>query len=134
MLHDLDLPLFAGRPIEPAPPRAPAKRAADQRRVTRQREAAKADPTRDYEREWLTFVRLRPAAVDTIVSAACKLAFATTGYIAIAKVWEDARHSVVGGLDQNHRAPAARWLMANVPELAGRFRTRNTPGDPGRAR
>lgn len=130
-MSDADLPLFAGRPVEPPPS---AKRAADQCRVTKQREAAREDPTRDYEREWLSFVRLRPAAVDTIVMVARRLAEATTGYIAIAKVWEDARRSVVGGLDQNHRAPAARWLMSNVTDLAGRFRTRNAPGDPTRAR
>ena len=35
----------------------------------------------------------------TIVAAARALAEGTTGYIAIAKVWEDARRSVVGGLD-----------------------------------
>jgi hypothetical protein len=89
---------------------------------------AAADRADTYAREWLAFVATRPGAVAKIVSRALVIARATPGRIAIAKVWEDCRRRIRGGLDQNHRAPAARWMMANVPELAGRFVTRDRAG------
>lgn len=127
MLADDQLPLFTAARL--------AAGTGELRQVARDRVAEqRAVVARDYTAEWVAFVAGRPAAIDTIIMVARRLAEAAPGYIAIAKVWEDARRSVVGGLDQNHRAPAARWLMEYVPELAGRFRLRGTPGDPTRAR
>lgn len=123
----LTLPLFTAADLAAGTAKV---RQAARDRVAEQR----AVVARDYAAEWLWLVEHRKDAVDAIVAVARGLATSTTGYLSIAKVWEDARRSVVGGLDQNHRAPAARWLMDHVPELAGRFRTRNSPGDPERAR
>lgn len=118
-------------PVAPARPRcdrcgAGFVRQPSHERVSEQRAAA--DRADMYAREWLAFVAARPGAVEKIVSRALVIARATPGRIAIAKVWEDCRRRIRGGLDQNHRAPASRWLMANVPELTGRFTTRDRAG------
>ena len=43
-------------------------------------------------------------------------------------VWLAVAERTGQALDHNHRAPAARWLMAHVPALAGRFVTREKAG------
>lgn len=88
-----------------------------------------------YEDEWAAVCLERPEALATVERIAFEHAARTLGPLSIAKVWEEARPLIKGGLDQNHRAPAARALMAKHRALAGRFRTRTNAGQvPERAR
>lgn len=132
MLADpAQLPLLPDAPA----PRAPCVRCPTCRRPLGALAARRAAVQRaaTYAAEWSAFVAARPGAIAKIIAYALRLA-ETPGRVAIAKVWEDCRRRIKGGLDQNHRAPASRWLSANVPGLAGRFSIRNTAGDPARRR
>lgn len=122
-----DQPALPG--LDAPPSRAPCLRCPTCRRRLGAIAARRAAVQRAalYATEWSAFVASRPGAIAKIVACALRLA-REPGHIAIAKVWEDCRRRIKGGLDQNHRAPAARWLMATVPELAGRIRTRDNAG------
>jgi hypothetical protein len=156
MSGDADLPLFSGRPIEPVERRPSTTTAPSP--VAARRRAAKAARLRSprrtmtpvrgddgsvvsfacgihrptYADEWQAFMVEHPAALATIVRVAHEHAAASLGRLSIAKVWEDCRGKVGVELNNNHRAPAARYLMATHRALHGRFRTRDTAGDPER--
>lgn len=98
-------------------------------RVAKQRATA---PDRDYAAEWLALVESKPAVRDAVIYAARVVARRPRP--TMDGVWTLASEELRHALDHNLRAPAARWLMANVAGLAGRFRTRSTPGDPARRR
>lgn len=122
----LDLP-----PPSPADPRPRCKLCGGsfaRARVAHQRATA---PERDYAAEWARFAATRPGAIAKIVACALRLA-QRPGHVAIAKVWEDCRGRVGVELNNNLRAPAARYLMATHRALAGRFAVRDAAGDPAR--
>jgi len=95
--------------------------------------AAQRAKARDYAAEWAAFVVAEPARVEAIVAAA--RCVARTRRPSIAAVWLEVLTATGVALDHNHRAPAARWLMATVPELRGVFVTRERSGQvPERGR
>lgn len=128
MLADSDLPLFS--PAVLAAGRAELRQAARDR-VADQR----ATVARDYAAEWAALVVARPEVAARVVAIARAMHVAKpTGSLYVNAVWVKYGEEHGEALDHNLRAPAARWLMEHVPELAGRFRTRGTPGEPSRAR
>lgn len=98
-------------------------------RVAKQRATA---PDRDYAGEWATLVETKPDVRDAVVRAARVVAQRPRP--TMDGVWTLASDELCHALDHNLRAPAARWLMATFPDLVGVFRTRETPGNPERAR
>lgn len=140
-------PLFGAPVAVPAPRFEPSKVIAAQRRRAKaerlRRPRAMIEPCvasdgsiafagyvhrPTYEDEWAAVCIERPEALATVERIAFEHAARTLGPLSIAKVWEDARPLIKGGLDQNHRAPAARMLMTKHRALAGRFRTRTNAG------
>lgn len=85
--------------------------------------------------EWAALVIEYPEAMATVMRAALEHV-AQARRPSIDAVWQDIRGKVPPPVsDNNMRAPCARWLMATVPALAGRFKTRTNAGQqPERAR
>ncbi len=108
-----------------------ASRSARRDRVAAQR---RVRPVRDWAADWQREIEAHPADEITLERYALLLASKTTDKIRIAKVWEDMRSEVACNLDNGYRAAAARRMMQRHPALRGRFTTRETAGDPDRAR
>lgn len=126
------VPLFDGLPASSPVARPRCKLCGGsfaRAKVAHQRATA---PDRDYAAEWMALVEGKPAVRDAVVRAARVVAQRPRP--TMDAVWTTASDELRHALDHNLRAPAARWLMATFPELAGRFRVRGTPGDPSRAR
>ena len=135
----LDLPPAPA--AEPKPrrdrqPRCPHCRAGYAPPTTTERIAmqrARAD--RDYAAEWASVVERHPEVADRVLAIALAMdAAKPDGHLYVNAVWVKYGEEHGEALDHNLRAPAARWLMDRSTTLAGRFRTRNSPGDPERAR
>lgn len=129
----LDLPPAPA--AEPKPrrdrqPRCPHCRAGYAPPTTTERIAmqrARAD--RDYAAEWASVVERRPEVADRVTAIALAMADRkSAGTLYVASVWNRYGEEHGEALDHNLRAPAARWLMATVPALAGRFRIRGNAG------
>lgn len=118
----------------PARRRCPTCRAGYARQSAHDRVAAQRAnaPARDYAAEWLALVEARTDIVTVVVAVAHEVA--RTKRPTMDLVWTGTAKRLGMALDHNLRAPAARWLMAEHAALAGKFRTRSTPGDPSRAR
>ena len=109
-------------------PRCPHCRAGYAPPTTTERIAiqrARAD--RDYTAEWASVVERHPEAVRLVVEAA--ITEAAGQRPSIDAVWLAIRGRVPRAVSNNNlRSAAARWLMATVPALAGRFRIRGNAG------
>jgi hypothetical protein len=106
------------------------------RQRTRDRVAEqRAVVARDYSVEWSALVAARPMVAQRVAAIALQMhAAKPAGHLYINAVWTRYGEEHGEAIDNNLRAPAARWLMEEHPALAGRFRTRATPGDPTRTR
>ena len=93
-------------------------------RIAAQR--AKAD--HDWAAAWDREVAAHPEDVALIL-ATTRALLATRKTVGLAEVWELLRGKVAADLSNNYRAPAARRMMAEHLDLAGRIRIR---GDHGR--
>ena len=122
MRDDAHLPLFAPERIVAG---AAKLRQAARDRVAEQR----AVVARDYSAEWTSLVERRPEVADRVTAIALAMADRkSAGTLYVASVWDRYGEEHGEALDHNLRAPAARWLMATVPALAGRFRIRGNAG------
>lgn len=93
-------------------------------RIAAQRQAA----DRDYREAWARIVAAHPEAVALVVEAAIVEA-ATRRRPSIDAVWLAVRGKVPKEVSNNNlRSAAARWLMATVEGLAGRFVVRERGG------
>ena len=118
----LTLPLFTAADL--------AAGAAKLRQAARDRVAEqRAVVARDYSAEWTSLVERRPEVADRVTAIALAMADRkSAGTLYVASVWDRYGEEHGEALDHNLRAPAARWLMATVPALAGRFRIRGNAG------
>lgn len=118
----LTLPLFTAADL--------AAGAAKLRQAARDRVAEqRAVVARDYSAEWTSQVERRPEVADRVTAIALAMADRkSAGTLYVASVWDRYGEEHGEALDHNLRAPAARWLMATVPALAGRFRIRGNAG------
>lgn len=87
------------------------------------------------DERWRLFIADNPHLVGEITRATrALLAARRTDTIGLGAVWEELRYRVhTSGdpyrLDNSLRAPAARWLMENVPGLDGAYTTRRSKAD-----
>ena len=124
----LTLPLFTAADLAAGTAKV---RQAARDRVAEQR----AVVARDYAAEWRALIERRPEVADRVLAIALAMhAAKSDGHLYVNAVWVKYGEEHGEALDHNLRAPAARWLMDRSTTLAGRFRTRNSPGDPERAR
>jgi hypothetical protein len=108
------------------------------RQRTRDRVAEqRAVVARDYSVDWLAYVAEHPRAVALIVKVALKMA-REDGKVSMGDVFALLRRHCArrlgAPLNHNWRAPAGRWIQDTHPTLAGKVATRDTAGNPERAR
>lgn len=90
---------------------------------------------RDYYGQFLLWKNRNPQVWQKVVETALQAA-SVADRIGISEVWERvrwwAKYEATGEdykLNNNHRAPAARYLEENYPELRGKFEKRNAQCD-----
>ena len=131
MLADLQPDLFGEAiPAAPAPRRhrCPTCHAGFAPIGASARIAAQRAAGRDYRDEWARVVEAHPEAA-LLVEQAAIVECMTRRRPSIDAVWLAVRGKVQKEVSNNNlRSAAARWLMATVPALAGRFVIRDRAG------